>query len=116
MDSGELLDLVVGNGSPLSVGALIIWFVLKRSKVHQNERALDRKERAESQKAHAEERVSVQENFKEFLTPHSAAMAGTQVRVAEALERLAKELHTMSAQNTTEHGEILSRLRPPTAG
>ncbi len=87
------LDILLSVASQTPVVGLFVWFVLKTKKMH------------------AEERMEVQRNFKEFLTPHSEAMTSTQLQVAEVLRTLAKEVHTMAAQNQVEHNEIIARLR-----
>jgi len=106
----EMSDLI-NNGSQISVAGLFVWFVLKRSKANLEERARNRAERAEVMKLHGEERIAVQENFKQFLTGYTERWSGTQDKLAESLSFLSVELSKMSAQNSAEHSEILTWIR-----
>jgi len=88
------LEALLDNGSRLSTVGIFVWFVLKRAKMH------------------IEERAATQQNFREFLEGQGDSSTKVQTEIANSLKELAVELGAMRAQNTTEHGEILHRLRP----
>ena len=92
---------------PMVVLLVVVFFVM--NKMHC-------KERVDTQKNFETERLAVQENFKQFLEPHSKAqheVATALTKLSESVHEFSGELDVMIVKNSAEHNEIIRLVSKP---